>query len=130
MKVGERVEVIGKVAPFVGGQRVEVKLGNRGKTVLKRDPFVRQVKGRNFGRFKLRSKPLVEAGKYRVRATKEATGAQAGGSAKSKEFKLKFIDLDPGDSGPAVELFNDLLRAPALLQHRQGRPTARTRSAP
>jgi hypothetical protein len=109
-KVGERVEVIGKVAPFVGGQRVEVKLGNRGETVLKKDPFVRQVKGKNYGRFKLRSKPLVEAGKYRVRARKAPTGAQAGASAKSKQFKLRFIDLDPGDSGPAVELFNDLLR--------------------
>jgi L,D-transpeptidase catalytic domain len=110
VKVGERVEVIGKVTPFVGGQRVEVKLGNRGDTVFKRDPFVRRVKGQEFGRFKLRSKPLVDAGKYRVRARKEPTAAQAGASAKSKEFKLKFIDLDPGDRGPAVELFNDLLR--------------------
>jgi L,D-transpeptidase catalytic domain len=110
VKIGGRVEIIGKVTPYVGGQRVEVKLGNRGDTVLKRDPFIRQVKGEDFGRFKLRSKPLVESGKYRVRARKTATGAQAGASAKSKEFKLKFIDLDPGDQGPAVELFNDLLR--------------------
>jgi hypothetical protein len=110
VKVGERVEAIGTVTPFVGGQRVEVKLGNRGDTVLKKTPFVRRVKGRDFGRFKLRSKPLVEAGKYRVRVRKQATGAQAGGRAKSKRFKLKFIDLDPGDDGPAVELFNELLR--------------------
>lgn len=109
-KVGERIEVIGKVTPFVGGQRVEVKLGNRGDTVFKRDPFVRRVKGQEFGRFKLRSKPLLKAGKYRVRARKEATAAQAGARAKSRTFKLKFIDLDPGDSGPAVALFNDLLR--------------------
>lgn len=110
VKVGERVRVIGKVTPFVGGQRVEVKLGNRGDTVFKRDPFVRRVKGQEFGRFKLRSKPLVESGKYRARARKEATAAQDGASAKSKTFGLKFIDLDPGDRGPAVELFNDLLR--------------------
>ena len=58
-KVGERIEIIGKVTPYASGQRVEVRLGNRGDTVLKRDPFVRKVKGQDFGRFKLRSKPLV-----------------------------------------------------------------------
>jgi hypothetical protein len=109
-KVGERIEAIGTVRPFVGGQKVEIRLGNRGQTVLKKTPYVRQVKGKSFGRFHLRSKPLTEAGKYRVRVRKQATGGQAGGSAKSKGFKLKFVDLDPGDSGPAVELFNELLR--------------------
>ncbi len=109
-KVGERIEAIGKVRPFVGGQEVEIRLGNRGDTVIKKTPFVRRVKGKNFGRFHLRSKPLVEGGKYRVRVRKEATARQAGGSAKSKAFKLRFIDLDPGDRGPAVEIFNDLLR--------------------
>ncbi|HEX2129347.1 MAG TPA: L,D-transpeptidase [Solirubrobacterales bacterium] len=114
-KVGDRVEAIGTVTPFVPGQRVEVKLGNRGDTVKKKTPFVKQVKGQEFGRFKLRSKPLVEAGKYRVRAQKPATEAQAGASAKSKAFTLKFPDLDPGDRGPAVELFNELLRDQAYF---------------
>ena len=118
------------MTPFVGGQRVEVRLGNRGDTVLKKTPFVRQVKGKNFGRFKLRSKPLVEAGKYRVRANKAATAAQAARSAKSKAFELKFPDLDPGDTARRSKLFNELLRDQALLQHRQGRATARTPSAP
>lgn len=109
-KVGERIEAIGTVRPFVGGQRVEVRLGNRGDTVLKKTPYVRRVKGKSFGRFHLRSKPLVEPGKYRVRVRTAATDQQAGASARSKAFKLKFIDLNPGDTGPAVALFNDLLR--------------------
>jgi len=108
--VGDRITAIGTVAPFVGGQRVEIRLGNKGKTMLKKTPLVRRVKGKDFGRFHLRSKPLLEAGKYRVRVRKEATNAQAGGAAKSKEFALSFPDLDPGDGGPAVEVFNDLLR--------------------
>ena len=114
-KVGDRIEAIGTVRPFVGGQKVEIRLGNRGDTVLKKTPYVRRVKGKNFGRFHLRSKPLIEPGKYRIRVRKGATAAQAGASAKSKAFKLKFIDLDPGDSGPAVELLND-------LRGRQSRP--------
>ena len=109
-KVGDRVEVVGTVTPFVGHQKVQVRLGNGGDTVLKANPYVRQVKGRNFGRIKLRSKPLLEPGKYRARAKKKKTANQVGGTAKSKPFSLKFIDLDPGDSGPAVDLFNELMR--------------------
>jgi hypothetical protein len=128
-KVGERIEAIGTVAPFVGGQRVEIRLGNRGDTVMKKTPFVRQVKGRKFGRFKLRSKPLIEAGKYRVRVSKPPTAAQAGGSAKSKEFKLKFVDLDPGDRGPEVEAFNELLRKQAYYNTDKGTYGSHTQRA-
>ena len=99
------------MTPFVGHQKVEVRLGNGGDTVLKANPYVRQVKGKNFGRIKLRSKPLLEPGKYRARASKKRDRrARPAATAKSKTFSLKFIDLDPGDRGPAVELFNELLR--------------------
>jgi hypothetical protein len=128
-KVGDRIKAIGTVTPFVGGQRVEIKLGNRGDTVIKKTPFVRRVKGEDFGRFKLRSKPLLDPGKYRVRAKKEQTAAQAGASAKSREFKLKFIDLDPGDRGPAVELFNQLLRKRNYYNTDNGRYGSHTERA-
>jgi len=114
-KVGDRIEAIGAVKPFVGHQKVEIRLGNRGDTVLKKTPYVRKVKGKDFGRFKLRSKPLLKAGKYRVRVHKRATAQQEGGSAKSKTFGIKYIDLDPGDTGPAVALFNQLLRREAYF---------------
>ena len=102
--------MVGTVRPFVPHQKVEVRLGAGGDTVAKRNSYVRQVKGKNFGRVKLRSKPLLEPGHYRARASKPATAQQAGGQAKSGKFGIKYIDLDPGDRGPAVELFNDLLR--------------------
>ncbi len=128
-KVGDRIEAIGTVTPFVPHQRVEIRLGNQGETVLKRTPYVRRVKGKDFGRFHLRSKPLVEAGKYRVRVRKSPTAGQAGGSAKSKTFKLKYIDLDPGDSGPAVELFNQLLRRQHYYDTDKGRYGSHTQRA-
>ena len=109
-KVGDRVTVVGTVRPFVPHQKIEVRLGAGGDTVAKRNGYVRQVKGKNFGRVKLRSKPLLAPGHYRARASKPATAQQAGGLAKSGKFGIKYIDLDPGDRGPAVELFNDLLR--------------------
>jgi peptidoglycan hydrolase-like protein with peptidoglycan-binding domain len=104
------VTVVGTVRPFVGHQKVQVRLGNGGDNVLKANPYLHQVKGKNFGRIKLRSQPLLHPGKYRARASKKKTAQQAGGIAKSDKFSLKYIDLDPGDRGPAVALFNDLLR--------------------
>ena len=128
-KVGDRIEAIATVTPFVPHQKVEIKLGNKGDTVAKRTPFVRQVKGRSFGRVKLRSKPLIDAGKYRVRVRKAATAAQQGGSAKSKAFKLKYPDLDPGDSGPAVDVFNELMRKAAYYDTDKGRYGSHTERA-
>ena len=109
-KLGERIGIIGTVTPFVEAARVEVRLIKNGDTVLERTPRIQQVQGKNFGRFKLRTKPLMEAGKYRVRVKKEATEAQEGGQGDSGVFKLRFPDLDPGDKGPEVKLFNELLR--------------------
>lgn len=109
-KVGDKVEAVAIITPFVPHQRVEIRLGNGGDTVAKRTPFVRQVKGKSYGRVKLQSKALLAPGKYRARVSKKATGQQAGGTGKSKPFSLKYTDLDPGDRGPAVKLFNELLR--------------------
>ena len=109
-KVGERVEIVGTVTPFVGHQKVQVRLGSGGDTILKANPYVRQVKGKTYGRIKLRTTPLLESGKYRARAHKKPTAQQKGATAKSKPFSLKFPDLDPGDRGPEVDLFNELMR--------------------
>ena len=128
-KVGERIELIGTVTPFVGRQKVEVRLANRGDTVLKKTPYVRKVRGKEFGRFKLRSKPLLEAGRYQAGVRKQATPQQSGGAARSKAFALKFVDLDPGDSGPAVELFNRLLREQAYYNTDKGRYGSHTERA-
>jgi hypothetical protein len=108
-KVGDKVEAVATVTPFVPHQKVEMRIGKGGDTVAKSTPYVRQVKGKKYGRVKLRSKALLEPGKYVARVTKAPTGQQAGGAAKSKKFSLKYFDLDPGDRGPAVKLFNDLL---------------------
>src|SRR5688572_20373212 len=55
-KVGDKVEAVATITPFVPHQRVEIRLGNGGDTVAKRTPYVRQVKGKKFGRVKLESK--------------------------------------------------------------------------
>jgi hypothetical protein len=108
-KVGDKVEAVATITPFVPHQRVDIRIATAGDTVAKRTPYVRQVKGKKYGRVKLQSKALLDPGKYRARVSKKPTGQQSGGSAKSKKFSLKYFDLDPGDHGPAVKLFNDLL---------------------
>jgi lipoprotein-anchoring transpeptidase ErfK/SrfK len=126
--VGSRVEAAVTVTPFVGHQKIEIRLHNGGDTVAKATPYIRQVKGKDYGRAKLRSKPLVKAGKYQIRVSKPPTAAQSGGAARSNRFGLKYPDLDPGDRGPAVQLFNQLLRKQAYYNtdgHNYGSHTQR-----
>ena len=61
-KVGDRIEAVGTVTPFVGHQRVEIRLGTSGDTVMKKTPYVHQVKGKSFGRFKLQLEAADRAG--------------------------------------------------------------------
>jgi hypothetical protein len=108
--VGDRVRAVGRVRPFVPGQRVRILLARRGKEVQAKRTFVKPVRGKDFGRVKFRSKPLTRAGKYRIRIEKERTDNQAGGTERSKPFSLRFPDLDPGDRNQAVRAFHKLLR--------------------
>jgi L,D-transpeptidase catalytic domain len=108
--VGDRVTAIGIVKPFVPGQRVTVSLLRKGKVKLTKRTYVQEVRGKNHGRFKLRSGKLLKAGTYRVRVDKKRTDNQVGGRVTSDEFTLRFPDLNPGDSSGAVKVFNRLLK--------------------
>jgi hypothetical protein len=108
--VGDRVTAVGIVKPFVPGQRVTVSLLRKGKAKLTKQTYVRDVTGKNYGRFKLRSGKLLKGGTYRVRVDKERTNNQAGGKFTSHKFTLRFPDLDRGDSRNAVKVFNRLLK--------------------
>src|SRR4051794_41441720 len=66
-KVGDKVEAVATITPFVPHQKGEIRLGTSRDTIAKRTPYVRQVKGKKYGRVKLESKALLDSGKYRVR---------------------------------------------------------------
>jgi L,D-transpeptidase catalytic domain len=108
--VGDRLKAIGKVRPFVTGQRVTVSLIRKGKARQTKQTFVKEVPGKNFGRFVFRTNRLLKGGTYRVRVDKERTNNQAGGNFTSQGFTLRYPDLDPGDSSSAVKMLNRLLR--------------------
>jgi hypothetical protein len=123
--VGDRVKAIGTVRPFVTGQRVTVSLIRKGKAKQSKQTFVKEVRGKNYGRFKFRSGKLLKGGTYRIRVDKERTDNQVGGNKTSEEFRLSYPNLDPGDSSEAVKVFNRLLRkegyfAPGGKQYSSG----------
>ena len=70
---------------------------------------IRRVKGKNQGRFKIRSPRLIEDGAYRIRAKKDASPNQEGFSKQSRAVGVSYPDLDPGMQNNDVNLFNDLL---------------------
>jgi L,D-transpeptidase catalytic domain len=107
--VGRRARAIGYLRPFVAGQRVRVKLLRRGHVVQNLFPKAKKVKGRNAGRFKFRSPALIKPGSYRILAQHDRTARQEAAIARSKKYRIRYPDLDPGDRSSAVRLFNRLL---------------------
>jgi hypothetical protein len=119
--VGRRYKAIGKVFPWVPRQKVTVLLKRDSKVILRRKVAIERIRGRDAGRFELTSKPIIKPGTYRFRANKNETTTQEGALAGSRGVRVDYPDLDPGDDGRAVKIFNDLLA-------RQAYYTARGRS--
>jgi L,D-transpeptidase catalytic domain len=107
--VGERFKVVGKVFPFVPDQKVRVFLKRGEKFLQRRKMKIEQIEGRDAGRFELVSKRVIKPGTYRFRANKNQTVGQDGALAGSRGVNVDFPDLDPGDHGKKVRLFNKLL---------------------
>ncbi len=107
--VGSKVLGVGYVRPFVANQEVRVWVAKANKEVTAKHAPIRRVPGKDQGRFKIRSKRLLEDGTYRVRAKKDASPNQDGFQAESKGAHIRYPDLDPGNHSNAVALFNDLL---------------------
>jgi L,D-transpeptidase catalytic domain len=107
--VGRRARLLGIMRPFVAGQEVVVVL-RRGRTTVSRlvRP-VERVAGRNAGRFEARTPQMIRPGRYRFIAFHPRTAEQLGARAESDRFSVSYPNLDPGDRGHAVEVFNDLL---------------------
>ena len=109
--VGKKVLGVGYVRPFVPRQEVKVWVAKANNVVTAERQPIRRVKGKNQGRFKIRSPRLIEDGVYRVRARKKASPNQEGFQAESKRVRPSYPDLDPGMRNNFVGLFNNLLRA-------------------
>ena len=108
--VGSRVLGVGYVRPFVPNQQVRVWVAKAKKEVAAKHATIKRVPGKDQGRFKIRSKRLIEDGSYRVRASKDASPNQEGFRAESKKVGISYPDLDPGMNSNDVALFNDLLQ--------------------
>jgi L,D-transpeptidase catalytic domain len=107
--VGSKILGVGYVRPFVPDQEVRVWVAKANNEVIAKRQPIRRVPGKNQGRFKIRSKRLIEDGAYRVRARKEASPNQEGFQAESKKVGISYPDLDPGMRNNDVGLFNNLL---------------------
>lgn len=117
--VGKRLVGIGTVRPFVPNQHVRAFV-KQGDKVVKRVNLriERSAPGANSGVFRIRTRKLIEPAKYRVGAVKVATAEQDGFSGTSRAVEVDYPDLDPGDHGKEVDLFNKLLDKKAYYTSR------------
>ena len=117
--VGKRLVGIGTVRPFVPNQNVRAFV-KQGDKVVKRVNLriERSAPGANSGVFRIRTRKLIEPAKYRVGAVKVDTAEQEGFSGTSRAVEVDYPDLDPGDRGKDVDLFNKLLDKKAYYTSR------------
>jgi L,D-transpeptidase catalytic domain len=107
-RIYSEVPVIGSVAPFAPGQRVEVSFFLDGKPLLSRKVAVQKAKG-NSGSFRT-SILLREGGKYAVSAQHEATAALGGDSTVRKSWRISYPALHQGQCGKVVVGFKKAMR--------------------
>lgn len=127
--VGRRFKVIGKVFPFVPEQKVNLLFKRDDKVIQRNKLAIDRIRGRDAGRFVLNSKRVVLPGKYRFRADKNETTTQESARAGTRGVTVDYPDLDPGDRGGAVRLFNKLLARQAYVTSHGKRYDAATERA-
>lgn len=118
--VGERLIGVGTVRPFVPGQNVRAFVKRGDKVVKRVNLRIRKVSGANAGSFRVRSRKLIDPAKYRVGAVKVETPEQQGFSGTSRGVEIDYPNLNPGDHGKQVKLFNKLLAKKAYYTAKTG----------
>ncbi len=107
-RIYSKVPVVGSIAPFAPGQRVEVSFYLDGKPLLSRKVAVQKAKG-NSGKFRA-SILLREGGKYAVSAKHAATAALGGDSTVRKGWKVSYPALHQGQCSDVVVGFKKAMR--------------------
>ena len=127
--VGKRFGVVGRIYPFVPRQGVGVRLKQNHQIIQRRHLKITRIPGTDAGRFALTSKRIIEPGTYRFFVKKSRTVAQAGAQGHTRGVEVDYPDLDPGDRGADVRLFNKLLDARAYRTARGERYGSATERA-
>jgi len=109
LPVGESVKVLGTLRPFVKGERVGLVLYRGGKAIDRKNVTVDPNKKKSVGEFTFSDK-LLQPGRYSVQAVHNPTKLLTGSKGRTKNFQIRYPDLDPGQANSDVRLFNNALR--------------------
>lgn len=126
--VGRKARVVGVMRPFVAGQRVRVVVKRGHQPIKSVSVRVRRIEGRNAGTFSARTPSLIRPGRYRFVASHPPPKEQSAARAETRRFSVAYPDLDRGDRGQTVAIFNRLLargRYHTSRGHRYGGATER-----
>jgi hypothetical protein len=107
-QIYSKVPVVGSIAPFAPGQKVEVSFFLDGKPLLSRKVAVQKGKG-DTGSFRA-SVLLREGGKYAVSAQHEANAVLGGDSTVRKGWAVSYPALHQGQCGDVVVGFKKAMR--------------------
>jgi hypothetical protein len=107
--VGEKVKAIGRIAPFVPHQKIALSIGHNGHTLRQRWYKVTEIGHTGVGRFHMSSPALVRPGPFRILAAHHGTPNQEKARVVSSPIGVNYPNLNMGDSGRDVRLFERVL---------------------
>jgi L,D-transpeptidase-like protein/putative peptidoglycan binding protein len=109
LTVGNDFTAAGTLSPYVKGQKVTVLL-HRGKKTIERKTLNVRPKGKSgkIGKFSFSDK-LIKPGRYSVEAFHDKNKTLGGSKDETRRFHIRYPDLNEGNSGDAVKIFNKLL---------------------
>lgn len=108
LKAGNKVKVNGTLRPWAAGEQVTVLLFRGNKVVKRKRMFARLKKGKSYGTFKFSAR-VIRSGRYTVQAVKRPTEKLRGAKDRTRAFRIRYPDLNPGQRNSRVALLNRLL---------------------
>ncbi len=108
LTAGNRFKLNGTLRPWAAGEKVTLVMTRGKKTLKRKEVVVKQKPGASFGKFSM-SKKLIKPGRYAIQAIHNPTDSLGGSKDRTRTFKIRYPDLDPGNKNSSVAIFNRLL---------------------
>jgi hypothetical protein len=108
LTAGNKFKLNGTLRPWAAGEKVTLILSRGKKTLKRKVVVVKQKPGASFGKFSM-SEKLLRSGRYSIQAIHNPTDNLGGSKDRTRTFKMRYPDLDPGNKNSTVAVFNRLL---------------------
>lgn len=108
LTAGNKIKLHGTLRPFAPREKVRVILFRGKKTIKQKVVHTKHKVNAGFSHFRFAEK-LVQPGRYSIQVIHHPSKALGASKNRTRTFKMRYPDIDPGNKNSTVQLFNRLL---------------------